>query len=312
MNRYIKQLYNAKTANRLGKIASLHVYLGIILSYCLGNIVSFWQHSVAAVIVTIVIFFVCVLIPNTVDVNEWKTNEVVMEMLNPNEKNNQSRNYENGVWTKRSKTLSFTGILRQPEMRKQFVIFVFLVFFQQFSGITATIVYNQVIFINSGYSNSTLYSVIYSLVYLVSNVFALFFLVDFNKKCRLLTSGITVSLLLALNIAILYYEVNRNKYWSYASFIVMIFYVCFHTVGLGTVPIAFAQVVFPKQASEIVGQFYLMFSSTLGLIITKIFQVLFDHYDLYVPFCLFLCISACSVLFVFLFLPSKFYRIELR
>lgn len=303
MDKYIKELYDSKIATLLGKIACLHIYIGIIISYCLGNMIGFWQHSVAAVIVTTVIFFVCVLLPHTVEADQCEREEVVIEMLNPNTKS-ETKDY-------RSKTLSFTAILRHPQMRKQFVVFALLVFFQQFSGIAATIVYNQIIFINSGTSNATLYSVIYSLVYLISNIFALFFLVDFNKKSRILISAIAVSISIAFKIAILYFDVNK-KYWSYASIIAMIFYVCFFTIGVGTVPIAFALEVFPKQASEIICQFNLMYSSALGLIVTKIFQVLFDRYFLYIPFCMFLCSSIFTVIFVIYFLPFKFRKIEVR
>lgn len=228
--------------------------------------------------------------------------EAVLKMLNRSPGEDIELSGLNSKIRVKKETLSFTAVLRDAKLRRCFVILAFLVFFQQFSGAPSTIIYNQMMFTYSGCELPVQYSIVYSLGYLFSIGTGLFYVSTFNKKYTLLCSATLTSLFLAAQITVLYYDLNE-KYWDCFSLIVMLLYIFCHSVGLGCVPLAFAQEVFPKEAYKIIGQFYFMFASILALLITKIFQVLMDRFSLYVPFCLFISVSSLSIIFICAFVP---------
>lgn len=196
-----------------------------------------------------------------------------------------------------------TGVFKNAHLRAHFFTFLTLVFFQQFTGAPATVVYNQTIFKLSDCSYPVYYSMVYALAYFLSNVFAAFYGVAFNTKYALLMSSLSACVMLSFKVVVLYYNVNE-EYWGSTSLVVLIMYIFFHSVGMGCAPLAFAQRVFPEECKRTVFMWYAMVSSAFALIITKVFQTLFTQYDLYVPFCLFAASSLLCGLFSAMFVSS--------
>lgn len=308
--KYISRMCDTKVTGFQLKIVCLQVCVGVVVAYCLGNTLDFRLFSVAAATITLGIFVLCALLPHgpspEVRWDEVKDPQLAMKMLNSAEEALGTVRNRLGAKTR---ALSLTALLRDPILRRNFVLFVLLVFFQQFSGAPATIVYNQVIFEVSRVPFIVEYSVVYALMFLISNAIGMFYTSTLNMKYVLLFSGFSVTAALSALIAIFYCDLNR-RLWHSVSLFAMLFYILFHSIGLACIPMAFVNSVFPKEAKKIVTQTYIMLNSALALIITKIFQVLLDRYSLYVPFCLFCCISVLSVIFVSIFIPRDILKLK--
>lgn len=279
--KYVQSFCEEKLAVTLGKFVYVHICVGVVLAVIVGGLFGYEKIASVAIAVIIVIAFIVLLLP-----------QVEQEIVKVSE-------------------VSLTGTLRNATLRKPFIIFLSLIFFQQFTGAPATVVYNQIIFTYSKCPNPVYYSMVYALVYLFSNVFALFCGFSFNTKYALLMSSLSVSVILCFKAIVLYFNVNE-EHWQSTSLVIMLLYIYFHSIGLGCAPLAFAQQIFPSECKKLVSQWYVMESSAFALIITKIFQTLFDQFALYVPFCLFAVCSLLCSLFTMIFVSDTLNLIKLR
>lgn len=279
--KYVQSFCEGKLAVTLGKFIYVHICLGVVLAVIVGGLFGYEKIALLAIGVIVVIAFVVFTLPAA-------------------EKQSQ-----------KLRDVSLTEALRNALLRKPFLTFLCLIFFQQFTGAPATVIYNQLIFTYSKCPNPVYYSIVYALVYLFSNVFALFCGISFNTKYALLMSSLSVSVILCFKVIVLYFNVNE-EHWQSTSLVILLLYIYFHSIGLGCAPLAFAQQTFPGECKKLVSQWYVMTSSTFALIITKIFQTLFDQIALFVPFCLFaVCSLLCSI-FTMVFVSKSLSLIKLR
>lgn len=273
---------DATTVATLGKFVYVHICFGVVLAVIVGGLCGY--ERIAPLAIGVIIFI------------------TIITLMLPQKMREKS---------KRARHVSLTGALRDVILRKYFLTFLILIFFQQFTGAPSIVIYNELIFTYSKCSEPVYYTIIYALAYLVSTVFALFCSNSFNTKYALLLSSLSVTVILCFNAIVLYFNVNE-QYWQSSSLVILLLFVFFHSVGLGCAPMAFAQQIFPKECKKLIAQWYVMVSSAFALIITKIFQVLFDQYALYVPFCLFAtCSLLCSV-FTTIFVSNSLKLIKLR
>ena len=191
------------------------------------------------------------------------------------------------------------------------LIFAVAVFFQQFSGAPATLVYTQMIFASCGCPRPELCALVYIFAFFLANVYGIFCVPNHNKKHVLLFSSVGVPLLIVDQLIVLVENANE-KFWNFTSLVVMLLFIVVHTIGLGSVPFSLIPQLFPKEAKKVVVQFFVMFHSMLALTITKIFQVMFDRIGLFAPFCLFLAISTFSIVFVIIFVPNNHKSTKIR
>lgn len=289
--KYVQRFCGGELAVVMGRFVYVHICVGVVLATVIGGLVGYEKIALVAIGVIVLIgMVVCLLPPEEVQ------EKITLVEINKTEKNQH---------------VSLTEVLRNELLRKHFLTFLSLIFFQQFTGAPATIIYNQIIFTYSHCPNPIYYSMVYAFAFLFSNVFALFCGISFNTKYALLMSSLSVSVILSFKIIVLYFNVNE-EHWKSTSLVIMLLYVYFHSIGLGSAPLAFAQQVFPVECKKLVSQWYLMVSSAFALIITKIFQTLFDQYALYVPFCLFAVCSLLCSLFTLIFVSNSLNVIKLR
>lgn len=285
-SKYVRNLCDdEKIASIIGKFIYVHICFGVVLAVIVGGLLSYEKVALLAICLIAVTAIIILMLPQS------KSSEIKL--------------------LKKSDHVSLTGALRNATLRKYFLIFLCLIFFQQFTGAPATIVYNQIIFTYSKCSNPVYLSMLYVLVYLFSNVFALFYGFSFNTKYMLLMSSLSVSVILLFKAIVLYFNVNE-EHWKSTSLVILLLYIYFHSIGLGCAPMVFAQHIFPRECKKLVAQWYVMVSSVFALIITKIFQTLFCQYALYVPFCLFAAFSLLCSLFTVIFISNSLKSIALR
>lgn len=306
---YIKELCVIPSlAQTLGKLVSFYIYFGVILAYIIGYFVSFTDFSMISTLITAVILVACFLLPHTpkeyLRFGKIRQAKTVLQYLKPNlDVEHEIQNMKMSLETE-VQHLSFFQVLRDEDLRRKFAIIAFLTFFTQFSGAPATIIYSQIIFTASYCPYPGICAIAYAVLYLISHFIGVFYFKTFNRKICLLVSSISVTITLIVNIIVLYYNFNVT-YWSYIFVITLFAYIFVHSTGLAVVPFMLTHEYFPEKARKVVTHFQIMQHSALALIITKVFQVLYDRFELYVPFCLFLCISFTSIFFILIFVPYK-------
>lgn len=290
------------------KLINVYILFGIVLVCGFGPFVHFRTLSVLGSLCCSACAVLTLFLPHSpaeylrMD-QETKTRDL-LRTLTPYDEEGEFLRTKNCVETVETH-LTLGQILRKKHSRKNFVLLTCLIYFQQFSGAPATIVYGQIIFKALRTDRPEICALIYAIALLASTAFTTFVLLDnFNKKTLLLVSTIAVSIILAVNIYVIYFRYNESS-WNYISFVLMLLYIFFHSIGLGAVPFAFLDSRFKKESKRTVSHYSWMLFSILALIITKIFQVLYERYEFYVPFCLFLCSSVLSVVFALTLYPSK-------
>lgn len=288
-SKYVQSFCEGNVAATLGKFVYVHICFGVVLAVIVGVVFDYEKIAPFTVVVIIIVTMIILTLPQE----------------------SRARTKFQKETPQTSQRVSLTGVLRNPNLRKPFLIFLCLIFFQQFTGAPATVIYNQLIFTYSKCSNPVYYSMVYALAFFFSNVFALFCGISFNTKYALLMSSLSVTVILCFKSIVLYFNVNE-EYWPSSSLVVLLLYIYFHSIGLNCAPLSFAQQIFPKECKILVAQWYVMVSSALALIITKTFQVLFEQIALFVPFCLFAICSLLCGIFTMIFVSSSLKMVKIR
>ncbi|XP_063917172.1 probable metabolite transport protein CsbC [Zophobas morio] len=312
---YIGEVCQDSLSVFLTKQINLYVFAGLILAFAFGPFVDFRQFSIIASIISVLVLFLTIFLPvpprELVKSGKIKEAHKLISFLsphlNPDDELIKIKKKANTVDT----DLSYCDVLKKSSLRKNLLIFAVAVFFQQFSGAPATLVYTQMIFASCGCPRPELCALVYIFAFFLANVYGIFCVPNHNKKHVLLFSSVGVSLLIVVQIIVLVENANE-KFWNFTSLVVMLLFIVVHTIGLGSVPFSLIPQLFPKEAKKVVVQFFVMFHSMLALTITKIFQVMFDRIGLFAPFCLFLAISTFSIVFVIIFVPNNHKSTKIR
>lgn len=296
----------------LGKImikqVNAYIFLGVFLAFIYGPFVGFRNFSIITTILCVLVVFLAIFLPVTPRdlVKSGKMSEAkkLIEFLSPHlDVREEIVRIKERISTP-DKSLSFCDIMRKKNLRSNFVVFACLMMCQNLSGAPATMVYAQMIFTKAHCPKPELCAIVYCTVFFLANLYGIFCIPNYNKRNVLLFSSVGVSVLLVVNILVLFEKLNDN-FWQFTSLVVLLLYILVHTVGLGNVPFLLIPEFFPSEANQVIVIFYLMFHSMLTLTITKIFQVMFHNLGLILPLCLFLTTSSISIIFVIIFVPSK-------
>lgn len=270
---YQEGTFEKDLIKNLKKVYYLYTVFGVILAFIIGPLVEFEEFSLICVCISGVVLAVTL---------------VIKQKKRPSVKEEE-----------KSEIFTFKSIFLDNGRRQKFLIQASVIFFQQFTGFPATIVYSQIIFTELNTPHPEAFAITYILIFFFSNSVGIFYFQRSNIKILLLVSSAAVLILITLLIVTLRLKLTT------LSVILMYLYAFFHTVGLGTVPSRFLSEIFSSNFKDFMEKFSLIFFSILALIITKIFQLFYDRYSLSSAFCVFLLISLFSLLFVIIFIPSK-------
>lgn len=303
---YIKEMLQPHLIGIFYKIINVCMLIGILIVFCVGPLVDFQELAIVGCLFCVIVFILCIALPHTpieyLRMNREESCKKLLRFLHPENAESEFRKL-NAEIKRKEQHLTIGQILRKKDTRYNVIILTCLVYFQQFTGVPATISYSQIIFASLYTDRPEFCAIIYVIVLIVSNIFASFGLDKFNQKHCLLFSSASVSILLAINIYVIYFKYNQT-HWNYISFIIMLFYISFHTVGIGSVPLIFLENNSKQETNETISHLFWMLFSMLALILTKIFQVLYEKYDFYMPFCFFLFNSLLCFIFTILFYPN--------
>ncbi|KAK9883841.1 hypothetical protein WA026_002039 [Henosepilachna vigintioctopunctata] len=303
---YIKEICDPKLAITLTKQLNLYNCFGVILVFVAGIFLDFREVPLLSVIISTIILIITLFIPCTPkdcikNENTDKAVELLDFLRGKKDHANELKKIHNDLSQQKSDFL--IPIFKNKKLRKKFIKFIFLVFLKQFIGGPTTIIYCQLIFIKSGCSYPEYCAVLYSIVFFTSNIYGTFYSPSLNKKWVLIFSNVTSALMMAVQIFVLYFEINE-KIWPFTSFITMSLFITFYNIGLGNIPFTFIQDWFPNKYKQGMTNLFTMEYSMLALIATKIFQVIITGITFYAGFCMFLVFEIICFVFIIIFIKT--------
>nr|XP_023015022.1 solute carrier family 2, facilitated glucose transporter member 8-like [Leptinotarsa decemlineata]XP_023015023.1 solute carrier family 2, facilitated glucose transporter member 8-like [Leptinotarsa decemlineata]XP_023015024.1 solute carrier family 2, facilitated glucose transporter member 8-like [Leptinotarsa decemlineata] len=303
---YISELCDDGLATTLTKQINLYVCAAMVAVFSFGPFLDFGQTSFIALMTSIVVFFLLMLLPSTpVNLVKAKQAGKLISFLRPSTNTSEGVNkIVRDLGLQKKKEFGLWEIIRDGALCRQFLIFAFLVFCQQWSGAPATLTYAQIMFDRSRCPHAPFLAIAYAATFFVATCLGLYFAPRFDKRKVLLLSSLSVIFLTAAKVCVIFFRLNET-YWSYSSVPVMFVYIVTHTVGLGSLPVTLIGDLFPKECRIAITHFFVMFHSMLALIVTKVFQVLISRYNVGVGFCLFFGVSVVAFIFIYFFLPKK-------
>ncbi|KAF5289712.1 hypothetical protein FQA39_LY03629 [Lamprigera yunnana] len=305
---YIKDLCTADVSQFLLHLINFHVLFGVILAYILGCFLSFTNFSMAVIVLNIIILVFSLFLPHSakeyLQFGKIKEARTLIKCLTPNVSVEEEIQRIQLEEIKKEEDLSLFQVLRDRKLRKHFFLLNLLTFLQQSTGAPTSIVYAEIIFTYSHLPHPKIYSIVYAILFFISTFIGTFYCSRLNRKVCLMLSSIAASVALALNVAVFYLDFNK-LYWSYSSLMSMSIFIFVHNLGLAVVPAMLLSEYFPVQARNVTSKVQIIIFSAMAVIVTKVFQVLYSVYSLYVPFCMFLGISVVTVFYILIFIPYK-------
>ncbi|XP_044758666.1 facilitated trehalose transporter Tret1-like isoform X2 [Coccinella septempunctata] len=302
---YIKDMCEPKLSAVLIKQLNFYGFFGIIAAFTINIFLDFRGFSLMALIISAIILFITLFLPSSpkdfIRANRIDDALILLNYLRGKKDHTQEiKNIHQGLSQKEAEFL--IPIMRDRILRNKLIKLVSMVFLQQFSGAPTSLVYCQIIFSESGCPTPEYCAVIYAIIFFTSNVYGAFYLSSLNKKCTLILSSLSSAAMLAIQILVLYFEVSDR--WPYVSLFVMIFFITFYCLGVGTVPSTYISEWFPAKYQQGISNIFTMEFYMCALVATKTFQVFMSSNPLYVGFFLFITADLFLLIFVMIFLEN--------
>lgn len=303
---YIKDMCEPKLAATLIKQLNFYGFFGTITAFTLSIFLNFREFSLMALIISITILFITLFLPSSpkdfIKANKIEDALILLNYLRG--RKDHTEEIKN-IHQKLSQTDSncLMPIIKDRDLRNNFIKLVLLVFLQQFSGAPTSFVYCQIIFTQSGCSFPEYCAILYSIIFFTANVYGTFYVPSLNKKYTLILSSLGSSAMLMLQILVLYFKINDK--WPYTSLFVMLLFITFYCVGIGSIPSTYISEWFPTKYQQTVFNIFIMEFYMCALVATKTFQVFMSSFPFYVGFFIFITADLFLLLFVIISIKNR-------
>ncbi|CAI9538664.1 unnamed protein product [Staurois parvus] len=211
--------------------------------------------------------------------------------------------------------------LWNPSIYKPFLIGIFLMFFQQFTGINAIMFYADMIFEEANFKNSSLASVIVGLIQVVFTAVAALIMDKAGRKILLIISGTIMAISAAL--FGVYFKIiemhtqnsssvlpvtampdSTGEQLAWLPLASMALFISGFAIGWGPIPWLVMSEIFPLRARGVASGVCVITNWGCAFLVTKEFQDMMDSLTSYGTFWLFAAFCAVNVLFTVLYIPE--------
>lgn len=194
--------------------------------------------------------------------------------------------------------------LYSPSVYKPLLVSVFLMIFQQFSGVNAVIFYTTDIFARSGFdANPSTPTVIVGAVLVVATGVSCVLADSAGRRVLLMVSGTLMCLsIIVLGVDFFLFEVKHVTSIGWLALVCVIVYIASFSIGWGPVPWLIMSEIFPARAKGLAAGIATGINWLAAFITTKEFHSLAVEVHDYGTFWIFGGICAISVIFVLMFL----------
>ncbi|XP_063287633.1 solute carrier family 2, facilitated glucose transporter member 8 [Pelobates fuscus] len=323
---YISETSHSGVRGTLGSCVQLMVVTGILGSYVAGMILEWRWLAVFCSVPPIFMLILMCFMPETPRylINQDKFSEALsaLRFLRGPEADHEweYRQIESSGDDQESSLR--IAELRNPSIYKPFLIGIFLMVFQQFTGINAIMFYADTIFEEANFKNSSLASVIVGVIQVFFTAVAALIMDKAGRKVLLIISGITMAIsatLFGLYFKISAIPVNNSSrlllpptdlppspvdHLAWLALASMCLFITGFALGWGPIPWLVMSEIFPLRARGIASGVCVVTNWGCAFLVTKEFHNLMDYLTSYGTYWLFAGFCVLNVLFTVFCVPE--------
>lgn len=309
---YTSEVAQKQIRGTLGSYFQLMVTIGILYVYIVGDALTINYYTVACASCTL-IFAVCFYFqPETplyyIKKGKFdKAKESLMKLRGPGyDVTRELGLIESEVKENSQSSISFCEILKRKATQRALLITFGLMFFQQFSGINAIILYSSDIFQESGVKFDPKLACVVVAAFQVIATFASSLVVDkWGRRLLLLISASIMalsSLFLGIYFTLKIHSLISNSALNAIAFLPtfsLCAFVIVFSLGFGPIPWMISSEVFIPQVKSIAGAAAGSFNWGLAFLVTKFYIELKNGIGQDTMFYIFAAVSGIGTFFVF-------------
>uniref|UniRef100_V9KG94 Solute carrier family 2, facilitated glucose transporter member 8 n=1 Tax=Callorhinchus milii TaxID=7868 RepID=V9KG94_CALMI len=325
---YISEMAHPRVRGTLGSCVQLMVVVGILGAYAAGMGLAWrWLAVLSSIPPTAMLLLMCFM-PETPRylLSKNKRSEALhaLEWLRGPDVNHEWECEQIEASCDQQDASLSLAELKNPEIYKPFGVGIFMMLFQQLSGINAVMFYAESIFEQANFKNSSEGSVIVGLVQVFFTAVAALIMDKAGRKALLVISGLTMTVsttlfgvyfkvwhthihnfvpngtdLLAVQNAV---EATHSPTWL--PLVCLILFIAGFAIGFGPVPWLIMSEIFPVRARGPASGVCVVVNWMGAFLVTKEFQNLLDNITPYGTFWLFGSFCFLSIFFTIFFVPE--------
>ncbi|KAE8582440.1 hypothetical protein XENTR_v10020127 [Xenopus tropicalis] len=323
---YISETSHSRVRGTLGSCVQLMVVTGIVGSYIAGMLLDWRWLAVLCCIPPVFMVILMCFMPETPRylIQQDKTSEAMAALKflrGPNADHEWEYRQIESSGDDQETSLAFSE-LRSPAIYKPFLIGIFMMFFQQFTGINAIMFYADTIFEEANFKNSSLASVIVGLVQVAFTAVAAMIVDKAGRKVLLFISGIIMAI--SAGVFAIYFKltttvVNNSSglqslatgtpispvdHLAWLALASMGLFIAGFAIGWGPIPWLIMSEIFPLRARGVASGVCVVTNWGCAFLVTKEFHELMVSLTSYGTFGLFAGFCALNVLFTAFCVPE--------
>ncbi|XP_066964873.1 facilitated trehalose transporter Tret1-like [Macrobrachium rosenbergii] len=312
-NAYIGELASVEIRGTLGSGFQLMVVIGIEFAYIFGAIVDTWQLFATICMCPVFVFFVLILISKESPVyllSKGKEKEAMasLQFFRGKDYNIQREldMMRADMEEARENKVSVKDLLVNPHLLKPLTISMALMFFQQFSGVSAVLVNLTSIFKEAGTSiPESLSSILVGLVQIVATAASSLFIDRAGRKILLTGSALFMAISLVA-LGFFFYEkaIGQADSLQWLPLVSLMLFITSASIGYGPIPWLMMSELFPRAVVGEASSFSIMTNWSTSFVCTLTFTPLQDVIHDYGVFWMFASVCVVNVAFCVLVVPE--------
>lgn len=306
---YIAEISTSSHRGFLGAGIQLSITIGILASYAAGLSFSYADMAVIGMIPAALALVTLWFVPET---PRWllmrgRKKEAIVALRQLRHVHadceDECRDIEEGLDLKEQFSWSE---FKKPELSRPLMISVFIMIFQQFSGINAVMFYTVSIFKNAGLTNSELATVLIGAVQVVGTLISCLLMDRTGRRRLLIIAGVAMSLACFV-FGWYYYKIDSGTSPSdlgALAVVCLVVYILGFSLGWGPIPMLIMSEIFPSRARGAASGIAVFTNWFCAFVVTKEFLLVQDVFGAAATFWLFAVFCTSSVIFVWRKVPE--------
>lgn len=314
---YTNEIAQKEIRGMLGSYFQLMVVTGILYAYVMGCFLSDISYTISCAVCSIVFFTLFYFQPETplylIKKAEFdKAKQSLLQLRGPKFDVDSEINMIEGSLKETSQnTVSFMATLKKKSTLKALLIAFGLMFFQQFSGINAIILYSSEIFQESGVKFDPKIASILVAAFQVVATFISSLVVDKLGRRMLLIVSLSVMALSSTLLASYFTVKTRHlvdptvlNSFGFVPTVSLCIFVIVFSLGIGPIPWMISSEIFTSDLKSVCGSAAGTFNWFLAFLVTKFYLDIKNYIGQDITFYVFAAVSLIGSLFVYFIVPE--------